>query len=134
MTDGEGEGEGEKEKMTRIRIGTSEKGGTFWTEGEAIATLLERDCGIASDILDAEQASIENARRLDSRLIEFGFMASNWIGRAYRGDAPFEGPVGIRMVAPANSGAMFFIARADAGLGNVRDPVSYTHLTLPTKA
>lgn len=107
--------------MTRIRIGTSEKGGTFWTEGEAIATLLERDCGIASDILDAEQASIENARRLDSRLIEFGFMASNWIGRAYRGDAPFEGPVGIRMVVPANSGAMFFIARADAGLGNVRD-------------
>jgi len=109
--------------MTRIRIGTSEQGGTFWTEGQAIATLLERDRGIASDILDAGQASIENARRLDAGLIEFGFMASNWIGRAYRGDAPFEEAMNIRMVAPANSGAMFFIARADSELRNVRDLV-----------
>jgi len=109
--------------MTRIRIGTSEQGGTFWTEGQAIATLLERDRGIASDILDAGQASIENARRLDAGLIEFGFMASNWIGRAYRGDAPFEEAINIRMVAPANSGAMFFITRADSELRNVRDLV-----------
>jgi len=109
--------------MTRIRIGTSEQGGTFWTEGQAIATLLERDRGIASDILDAGQASIANARRLDAGLIEFGFMASNWIGRAYRGDAPFEEAINIRMVAPANSGAMFFIARADSELRNVRDLV-----------
>ena len=109
--------------MTRIRIGTSEQGGTFWTEGQAIATLLERDRGIASDILDAGQASIENARRLDAGLIEFGFMASNWIGRAYRGDAPFEEAINIRMVAPANSGPMFFIARADSELRNVRDLV-----------
>jgi TRAP transporter TAXI family solute receptor len=109
--------------MTRIRIGTSEQGGTFWTEGQAIATLLERDRGIASDILDAGQASIENARRLDAGLIEFGFMASNWIGRAYRGDAPFEEAINMRMVAPANSGAMFFITRADSELRNVRDLV-----------
>jgi len=109
--------------MTRIRIGTSEQGGTFWTEGQAIAALLERDRGIASDILDAGQASIENARRLDAGLIEFGFMASNWIGRAYRGDAPFEEAINIRMVAPANSGPMFFIARADSELRNVRDLV-----------
>ena len=97
--------------MKRIRIGTSEKGGTFWTEGEAIATLLERDCGIASDILDAEQASIENARRLDSRLIEFGFMASNWIGRAYRGDAPFEGPVGSEWLWQQILGRCFYRPR-----------------------
>lgn len=109
--------------MTRIRIGTSEEGGTFWTEGEAIASLLERDCGIESDILDAGQASIENARRLDAGLIELGFMASNWIGRAYRADAPFDSAIDIRMVAPANSGAMFFITRADSDLRNVRDLV-----------
>ena len=107
--------------MARIRIGTSEKGGTFWTEGEAIASLLERDFGIESDILDAGQASIENARRLDAGLIDLGFMASNWIGRAYRGEDPFDGSIDMRMVAPANSGAMFFIARADSGLTNVRD-------------
>ena len=67
---------GRKRKNDTDKNGTSEKGGTFWTEGEAIATLLERDCGIASDILDAEQASIE-MRAGSIRLIEFGFMASN---------------------------------------------------------
>ena len=107
--------------MNPIRIGTSEKGGTFWTEGEAIAALVRRECGIESEILDAVQASIENALRLDADLIDLGFMASNWIGRARRGDAPFEGPIKIRMVAPANSGAMFFIVRDDSGISNVRD-------------
>lgn len=109
--------------MADIRIGTSEKGGTFWTEGEAIASLLKRDHGITAEILEAGQASIENARGLDADQIELGFMASNWIGRAYRGDAPFEKPIDIRMVAPANSGAMFFIARADGDLRTVRDMV-----------
>ena len=109
--------------MARIRIGTSEEGGTFWTEGEAIASLLRRKYGVLSDILDAEQASIENAQRLEAGLIELGFMASNWIGRAYKGDTPFEIPLGIRMVAPANSGAMFFIVEAGSDLQNVRDLV-----------
>lgn len=109
--------------MADIRIGTSERGGTFWTQGEAIASLLRRDHELDSEILDAEQASIENCRRLDAGLIELGFMASNWIGRAYRGDVPFEKPVDIRMVAPVNSGAMFFIARADSPLRTVRDMV-----------
>jgi uncharacterized protein len=107
----------------RIRIGTSEVDGTFWSEGKAIAELFERDHGIASDILDAGQASIENGQRLDAGLIDLGFMASNWIGRAYRADAPFETPVQIRNVAPANSGAMFFITRADSTLQSVRDMV-----------
>lgn len=109
--------------MAKIRIGTSERGGTFWTQGEAIASLLKRDHGVEAEILDAEQASIENCRRLDAGLIDLGLMASNWIGRAYRGDPPFDAPVDVRMVAPVNSGAMFFIARADSALRTVRDMV-----------
>lgn len=106
-----------------IRIGTSERDGTFWSEGTAIATLLARDQKIEAEILDAGQASIENARRLDAGLIDLGFMASNWIGRAYRADAPFDKSVEIRNVAPANSGAMFFIVRADSPLRTIRDMV-----------
>jgi TRAP transporter TAXI family solute receptor len=109
--------------MSIIRIGTSERGGTFWTEGEAIASLVQRETGIDSEILEAGQASIENARRLDEGLIDLAFMASNWIGRASKGEIPFEHEIDIRMVAPANAGAMFFIARADNELLNVRDMV-----------
>ena len=60
-----------------IRVGTSEKDGTFWSEGEAIATLLKRDHAIDAKVLDAGAASIENARRLAAGLIDLGFMASN---------------------------------------------------------
>lgn len=109
--------------VSQIKIGTSEEGGTFWSQGSSIASLLKRDAGIEAEVLDAGQASIENARRLDSGLIDLGFMASNWIGRAYRGDTPFESPVEIRNVAPANSGAMFFIVHADSPLRTVRDMV-----------
>ena len=107
--------------MTQMRIGTSERGGTFWTEGEAIASVLNRDHGIEAELLDASQASIENAHRLEAGVIELGFMASNWIGRAYRGDTPFDKAIDVRMVAPANTGAMFFITRADSDLKDVRD-------------
>lgn len=106
-----------------IRLGTSETDGTFWSEGMTIATLFERDNGTRIQVLDAGQASIENARRLDSDLIDLGFMASNWIGRAYRGDTPFEHEIAIRNVAPANSGAMFFIVRDDSPLRLIRDMV-----------
>ena len=106
-----------------LRLGTSETDGTFWSQGTTIAALVERGTGIAVNVLDAGQASIENARRLDEGLIDLGFMASNWIGRAYRGDAPFEHEIAMRNVAPANSGAMFFIVRADSPLRHVRDMV-----------
>ena len=109
--------------MAPVRIGTSEKGGTFWSQGEAVGAVLERMHGIRCRLLEAAQASIENARRLQEGRIDFGFMASNWIGRARNGAPPFDAPMDIRMAAPANSGAMFFIARADGALRKVRDLV-----------
>lgn len=108
---------------SKLRLGTSEKDGTFWSQGTSIATLFERDHAIAVEVLDAGQASIENARRLDAGLIDLGFMASNWIGRAHGGETPFDAPIEIRNVAPANSGAMFFIVRADSPLRTVRDMI-----------
>ena len=107
----------------KLRIGTSERDGTFWSQGQALAGLLRRDPEIEVSVLDANQASIENARRLDVGLIDFGFMASNWIGRAKNGNPPFDDKIALRMAAPANSGAMFFIVRADSPLRSVRDMV-----------
>ena len=109
--------------MNAVRIGTSEKGGTFWSQGEAIACLLRRDHGLECQVLDATEASIENARKLEEGRLDLGFMASNWIGRARNSEPPFENPVDIRMVAPANSGAMFFIVRKDSPLRTVRDMI-----------
>jgi TRAP transporter TAXI family solute receptor len=105
-----------------IRIGTSERGGTFHSQGMALKTVLDRQPSLAPvDILVSNTASIENANRLHAGEIEFGFMAANWIGRAKDGSAPFREAIAIRMVAPMNAGPLFFVARADSSLRSVAD-------------
>ncbi|MGH6769370.1 MAG: TAXI family TRAP transporter solute-binding subunit, partial [Xanthobacteraceae bacterium] len=52
---------------------------------------------------------------------EFGFMASNWIGRAREGAAPFRQPIAIRMAAPMNAGPLFFITRANSDVRSMAD-------------
>ena len=105
-----------------FRIGTADTGGTFDTQGMAIAEVFnesrppEERCELARS-----SASIDNANRLDRGEIEFGFMASNWVPRAGRGTAPFDHPIGLRMVSPANAGPIFFVTLADAPVENVAD-------------
>src|SRR5262249_39590498 len=45
---------------------------------------------------------------------EFGFMASNWIGRAKDGTAPFAHAIDLAMAAPMNAGPLFFIVPAQS--------------------
>ncbi|HWH75866.1 MAG TPA: TAXI family TRAP transporter solute-binding subunit [Candidatus Binatus sp.] len=105
-----------------VRIGTSELGGTFYTQGSAFAELFNRGRP-ASDqcaVLTSD-ASIHNAEQLDRGELEFGFMASNWIGRAKNAAAPFTKNIAIRMVAPANAGPMCFVKLAKSPIQSVAD-------------
>ena len=98
-----------------IRIGTSERDGTFNSQGRALRTIFERHAPLAPvEVLESASASIDNANRLHAGGIEFGFMASNWIGRARNGEPPFTQPIELRMAAPMNAGPLFFIARAES--------------------
>ncbi len=105
-----------------MRIGTAEPNSTFLHQGEALKTVLERR-GVKGpiEVLTALAASTENAQRLEDGDLDFGFMASNWIGRARLGQPPFAEPIDLRMVAPANAGPLFFIVRADSPIKTVRD-------------
>lgn len=105
-----------------LRIGTSERDGTFYSQGHALKVILDRLPSLAPvEVLDANSASIENANRLHEGSIDFGFMASNWIGRARNGEAPFRQPIEIRMAAPMNAGPLFFVARADSPVRSIVD-------------
>lgn len=105
-----------------IRIGTSELGGTFYTQGQAIAELFNRErVETDSSVVQTSDASIHNAELLDRGELEFGFMASNWIGRAKNATAPFTKQIAIRMVAPANAGPMCFVRLASASIQSVAD-------------
>lgn len=94
-----------------LTIGTSEAGGTFYTQGEAIATIFNETRPIDDTCaIKTSQASIDNANRLDAGEIEFGFMASNWVPRAVNGAPPFVRRIPLRMASPANAGPIFFVA------------------------
>ncbi|HVY58761.1 MAG TPA: TAXI family TRAP transporter solute-binding subunit [Xanthobacteraceae bacterium] len=105
-----------------VRIGTAEPDSTFLTQGLALKSLLDRRHELGEiEVCSSEHASIENANRLHRGDLEFGFMAANWIGRAKAGEPPFTHPIDLRMVAPMNSGPLFFIARSDSSLRSVAD-------------
>src|ERR1700722_10379160 len=105
-----------------IRIGTSERDGTFHSQGRALATILGQRAQLGPiAVLESQSASVDNAKRLHAGEIELGFMASNWIGRAKRGEAPFVEPIDLCMAAPMNAGPLFFITRAGSSLRVVGD-------------
>jgi hypothetical protein len=105
-----------------IRMGTSEDGGTFYTQGQAIAGLFNRGRAAAEQcVVTTTDASIHNAEQLDRGELEFGFMASNWIGRAKDAMPPFKNKIAIRMVAPANAGPMCFVKLAASPIRSVAD-------------
>src|SRR6266704_4342815 len=105
-----------------IRIGTSERDGTFFGQGRALKTLFERRPALAAvEVKESQAASTENANQLHAGELEFGFMASNWIGLAKNGEPPFAQPIDIRMVAPMNAGPLFFIVRAGSDIRTVAD-------------
>jgi TRAP transporter TAXI family solute receptor len=105
-----------------LRIGTAEAGGTFYTQGEAVAELFNRGRAEADKcVVQTSDASIDNANRLERGELEFGFMASNWIGRAKDGTPPFAKKIPLRMVAPANAGPIFFVALADPPIKTIND-------------
>ena len=105
-----------------IRIGTSERDGTFHSQGRALKILFERRRALAPvEVLASNSASMENALRLDAGEIELGFMASNWIGRAKNGEPPFARPIDLAMAAPMNAGPLFFVVRADSPIRSFSD-------------
>jgi TRAP transporter TAXI family solute receptor len=108
--------------MTGVRIGTAERDSTFLNQGYALKTVLGRHPALAPvEVSTSGHASVENANRLQANDIDFGFMASNWIGRAKNGEAPFAQKIDLRMAAPMNAGPLFFIARADSDLRTMSD-------------
>jgi uncharacterized protein len=104
------------------RMGTSEFGGTFYTQGVALAELFNRErAEIDKCVVQTSDASIHNAEMLDRGELEFGFMASNWIGRAKNAAPPFTKKIALRMVTPANAGPMFFVKLANSPIGSIAD-------------
>ena len=105
-----------------VRIGTSERDGTFYSQGRALKIIFERKPELAPvEVLESKSASTENADRLQADEIELGFMASNWIGRAKNGEAPFAHPIELNMVAPMNAGPLFFVVRAGSPIRSFSD-------------
>jgi TRAP transporter TAXI family solute receptor len=106
-----------------IRIGTGEHGGTFYRQGLALKSVLERGPRTpAVEVIESPLGmSIENAIRLDAGEVDFAFISAPWVAAARKGQPPFTRAIDLRAAAPMNLGPNFFIARADSGLRKVSD-------------
>lgn len=118
--------------MTAIRISSSDPLSTFHTQAGLLADVL-KDAGAidAAEVLTST-GSVMNAVRVAKGEAELGFMASNWVPRAVKGEAPFGLPTPVAIVTPLNAGPLFFVARADSPLRAVRDlkgkPIAVGHV------
>src|SRR6266850_2088999 len=90
------------ENETSIRIGTGERGGTFYTQGLALKAAMERIPRTPRiEVVESPAGmSIENAYRLDAGDIDFGFISAPWVAAAKQGAPPFTQAVDLLIAAP----------------------------------
>ena len=108
--------------MTEISIGTNIVGSTFFEQGNVIADTFKTH-GVFEQIhvLNTDVTRQEGAGRLITGDIEFGLCASNWVPRLAEGAPPFSRSYDVRMVAPLNVGAPFFVVRDDSEINTFND-------------
>jgi hypothetical protein len=108
--------------MTEISIGTNIVGSTFFEQGNVIADTFKTH-GVFEQIhvLNTDVTRQEGAGRLIPGDIEFGLCASNWVPRLTEGAPPFSRSYDVRMVAPLNVGAPFFVVREDCEINTFND-------------
>lgn len=106
-----------------IRIGVSERNGTFYSQGMALKKILDRVAALrpVEIVESAVGASIENAQLLDSGKIDFGFVSAPWVAAAAKASHPFDRSLDLKTVLPMNVGPNFFVVRADSDLHGVSD-------------
>jgi uncharacterized protein len=105
-----------------MRIGTAEPQSTFTTQGLTLKDILIAQ-GYSSSItiVEAQSSSTENVEKLRRGELDFAFIASNWIGKALRGERPFVSPAPISIVAPLNAGPMYFITLQQSAMTSIYD-------------
>ncbi|MGA0315199.1 MAG: TAXI family TRAP transporter solute-binding subunit [Alphaproteobacteria bacterium] len=108
--------------MTEISIGTNIVGSTFFEQGNVIADTFKTH-GVFEQIhvLNTDVTRQEGAGRLITGDIEFGLCASNWVPRLAEGAPPFSRSYDVRMVAPLNVGAPFFVVREDSEINTFNE-------------
>jgi len=105
-----------------IRIGANIVGSTYNEQGEALKKMVDEKSEIGpAEVLTADLTSPGGVARLVSGEVDIGLTAANWVARAKNGERPFTAKADIRMVAPVNIGAPFFMVKADSPLKTVDD-------------
>jgi TRAP transporter TAXI family solute receptor len=102
--------------MTAVIIASSEPDSTFHRQAVSIGDVW-RENG-AADTVEHHftGGSVENAHLVAERAVDFGCSAANWLVPASTGKPPFAAALPVRLLAPINSGPLFFAAPAASPL------------------
>lgn len=105
-----------------IKIGTNILGSTFHEQGLALKKMIEEKSDIGpAEVFTTDVAAPEGARMLEAGDLDVALHASNWVARALDGAPPFGVKIDVKMVAPVNVGAPFFMVKADSPLRTFDD-------------
>lgn len=100
-----------------IRIGANIVGSTYNEQGLALKKMIDEKSDIGpAEVFTTDVTSPRGAEKLGTGEIDIGLNASNWVARAVNGEPPFTQKIDIRMVAPVNVGAPFFMVKLDSPL------------------
>lgn len=105
-----------------IRIGANIVGSTYNEQGRALKRMIEETSDLGPvEVLTTDLTSPGGMAQLEAGEIDMGLTAANWVPRAKNGEPPFAAWTDIRMVAPVNVGAPFFMVRTDSPLRTFDD-------------
>ena len=105
-----------------LRIGANIVGSTFNEQGLALKKMIEEKSDLGPvEVFTTDLTSLSGMEKLAAGELDIGLNASNWVARAKNGEPPFTTATDIRMVAPVNVGAPFFMVKTDSPLTRFDD-------------
>lgn len=107
--------------MCPVAIATSDVDSTFHRQAVALGGMWA-DAGVVDRAIALfTSGSVENAHMVADGNADYAFMAANWLPLGCTGQPPFAKALPVALMAPVNTGPLFFVARAESKLSSFAD-------------
>jgi TRAP transporter TAXI family solute receptor len=108
-------------QQTSVRIGTSSSGSPFYTVGVGLSNIISKHDPGFNMTVEPVGGSHPNVFALDTDRVDFAITNSLAAEDGFKGIAPFESKVDVRLVAQGQASVRQLIVRKDSGIDSPAD-------------
>ncbi|OLN22241.1 hypothetical protein BTO30_10865 [Domibacillus antri] len=112
---------GQTGQQTSVRIGTSSSGSPFYTVGVGLSNIMSKHDPGFNMTVEPVGGSHPNVFALDTDRVDFAITNSLAAEDGFKGVAPFEKKVDVRLVAQGQASVRQLIVRKDSGIDSPGD-------------